>query len=141
MVRDNASQLVGRTISKREWAAARQHRLFPGIGEPLEAAFLTAHRKRVKDKTIIEFIEWLKADDFLQSMSFGQKVVRYFNHRFVAIESVKRTESILRITQSYYRRFITAAEAEMNILGDSEEDADDLSSGFDDDIPGLANND
>ena len=141
MVRDNASQLVGRTISKREWAAARQHRLFPGIGEPLEAAFLTTHRKRVKDKTIIEFIEWLKADDFLQSMSFGQKVVRYFNHRFVAIESVKRTESILRITQSYYRRFITAAEAEMNILGDSEEDADDLSSGFDDDIPGLANND
>jgi len=76
-------------------------------------------------------------------MSFGQKVVQYFNHRFVAIESVKRTESILRITQSYYRRFITAAEAEMDILGDYVEEVadEDLSSGFDDEIPGLANND
>jgi hypothetical protein len=136
MTRNEASKSVGRGISKNEWAAARQHCLYPGIGEPLQAAFLMAHRQRVKDKTLIDFIEWLKAAGYLQNMSFGQKVVRYFNNRFVAIESVKRTDTVLRIVQDYYAQFLEAADVNMDILDDST-DEDSNESESESEIPGL----
>ena len=69
-------------------------------------------------------------------MSFGQKVVRYFNNRFVAIESVKRTDTVLRIVQDYYAQFLEAADVNMDILDDST-DEDSNESESESEIPGL----
>jgi len=128
MTRKDAIEFVDRRISKKEWSAAIQHRIFPGPGEPMEKTLFIAHRQRVKEKTLIDFIEWLKADGYLQNLSFGQKVVRYFNHLYVPIESVKRTNAISKIIESYYRTFLEAAEADMQILDDSDEDESDTES-------------
>ncbi len=110
MFRSEAHSLIGRKISKKEWTLARKHRLYPGVGNPVEDFFQKARRIRVADTTLIQFIEWLKADGHLQNLSFGQKVVKYSNGRFVAIESVKRTDSIKNIVNDYYTKFLSASE-------------------------------
>ena len=110
MSRSEACSLIGRKISKKEWTLARKHRLYPGVGNPVEDFFQKARRIRVADTTLINFIEWLKADGHLQNLSFGQKIVKYSNGRFVAIESVKRTDSIKNIVNDYYTKFLSASE-------------------------------
>ena len=102
MRRPGASSLIGRKVNTKEWALARKHRLYPGVGK--------ARRIRVADTTLINFIEWLKAAGHLQNLSFGQKIVKYSNGRFVAIESVKRTDSIQNIVNDYYTKFLSASE-------------------------------
>ncbi len=112
MSRLEACRLIGRKITKNEWALAQKHRLYPGVGNPVEDFFQKARRIRVADTTLVSFIEWLKADGHLQNLSFGQKVVTYSNGRFVAIESVKRTDSIKNIVNDYYTKFLSASEEE-----------------------------
>ena len=110
MSRGEACSLIGRKITKTEWALAVKHRMYPGVGNPVEVFFQKARRIRIADATLVNFIEWLKADDHLQNLSFGQKVVKYSNGRFVAIESVKRTDSIKNIVKSYYTKFLSASD-------------------------------
>jgi len=131
MTRKEAEKMVGRKISKREWTEAVKHRIYPGPGEPLERELFIAHRQRIEENTLVDFIEWLKADGHLQNLSFGQKIVRYFNGRYVPIESVKRTNACLQIIRGYYQSFLEEAEADMDILDDSEHD------GNDDEVPEL----
>ena len=130
MTRKEAEKMVGRKISKREWTEAVKHRIYPGPGEVLERELFIAHRQRIEENTLVDFIEWLKADGHLQNLSFGQKIVRYFNGRFVPIESVKRTNACLQIIRGYYQSFLEEAEADMDILDNSDH-------GNDDEVPEL----
>ena len=93
--------IVGRTIGRREWGKARRHAIFPGAGEPVEQNFWKHHRQRIEKEQLIQFMEWLKAADIIQNLSFGHKIVQYHNGLHVAIESVKRTDSLKNIVNRY----------------------------------------
>ena len=121
MSRQGASSLIGRKVHTKEWALARKHRLYPGVGMPAEDFFQKARRIRIADSTLINFIEWLKAAGHLQNLSFGQKIVKYSNGRFVAIESVKRTDSIKNIVNDYYTKFLSASEEDSSYAEDKGE--------------------
>ena len=124
MTRSEAISMIGRHISNREWADANKHKMYPGPGVPLATSFLKNYRKRVEDTTLIQFIEWLKAADHLQNMSFGQKIVNYSNGLFVAIESVKRTATIKNIIKDYYQTFLNASSYENENYEESETEDD-----------------
>jgi hypothetical protein len=108
--KEDAERLIGRSISTREYTEARKHRKHPGPGAPLEGEFLKFHRQRIKERSIEEFVEWLNAAGLLQNLAFGEKIVKFHNGFHCAIESVKRTESILQIVKLYYRHFLERRE-------------------------------
>ena len=111
--RAKAEMMIGREIGKREWSKAKMHSVFPGPGEPLCKNFWVNHRQKVKDEQLIQFMEWLKAADLIQNLSFGHKIVQYHNGLHVAIESVKRTDTLKNISKKYYAQFLdTVNEAE-----------------------------
>ena len=66
---------------------------------------VTKHR-RVQEKLIIDFVEWLNVNDFLQNLAFGEKIIKYTDGFHVAIESIKRTKSVTYIIKEYYRNFM-----------------------------------
>ena len=77
-------------FTPREWAQARKHAIYPGVGEPVKDVHF--FRRQLEDDTVDEFMEWLFAADLLQSLSFGHKVISYSNGYHVSIESVKRKQ-------------------------------------------------
>jgi len=54
---EDAQELIGRGISNNQYAAARLHRRYPGPGVPLVGEAAVAHQRRIKEKTIQEFVE------------------------------------------------------------------------------------
>ena len=93
------SKLFGRNIYDREIKNARQHRIYPGPGKI--ASKKTFFRRRSSEKSIADFIEWLYAGDYIQGLSYGQKIVQYSSGVHFAIESVKRTCCIHQIVREY----------------------------------------
>ena len=85
----------------------------------LEAKIIR-HRRRVQEKTIQDFVEWLNINDMLQNLAYGEKIVKYTNGFHVAIESVKRTKSITHIIRQYYRDFLKGRSEE---TGEDKDDA------------------
>ena len=120
-----AQMMIGRKIGKREWTKAKMHAIFPGPGEPLYKNFWVNHRQRVKDEQLIQFMEWLKAADLIQNLSFGHKVVQYHNGLHVAIESVKRTDTLKNISKRYYAQFLDKVVEDAEDLNQKDEAGDD----------------
>jgi len=118
MRKQDAEKMINHKISNSQFADAKRHRRHPGPGVPYQKS-TTAHRRRVSEKSIEEFVEWLNAADLLQNLAFGEKIVKFSNGFHVAIESVKRTESIQNIIRYYYRQFIGKREGT-----DSDESVD-----------------
>ena len=81
-------------------------------------------RQRVQEKSIQDFVEWLNAVGLLQNIAFGEKVVQFNNGFHVAIESVKRTQSVQNIVRYYYRRFLVKGSDE-NSSGEYDKNATD----------------
>ena len=105
MRRSDASRITGRNITNDQWHNAKMHSDIHGEGLPSEAKTKINHRRCIEEKTIQEFVEWLNANDFLQNFAFLEKVATMCNGFRVAIESVKRTESITNIIRNYYQDF------------------------------------
>ena len=74
-------------------------------------------------------MEWLRAADLIQNLSYRQKVVQFSNGQHVAIESVKRTDLIRNIVKKYYEF--------MESRGEEENATDDVDDVDDDEIPKL----
>ena len=106
MKHEEAEMAIGRKIHSKEWANANKHCLFPGAGEPPQKSFWKFYRQRVSDSHLVEFMEWLKPAGLIQSLSFGQKLVRYSNGLYIPIESVKRTDSVRNVVRKYYHHFL-----------------------------------
>lgn len=129
MRKNDAQKLIGRSISNTQYAAARLHRRYPGPGVPCEGETGIAHQRRIKEKTIEEFVEWLNAVGLLQNLAFGEKIVKVSNGFHVAIESVKRTQSIQNIIRYYYRQFMGKRQ-----ICDDDDDNSESGNEFDDDV-------
>lgn len=123
-----AESIIGRTIGRREWAKARKHAIFPGAGEPFEMNFWKNHRKRISNEQLIQFMEWLKAANLIQNLSFGHKVVQYHNGLHVPIESVKRTDSLKNIVNKYYAEFLDVIQQNVDGVEDENNFFDDEAS-------------
>ncbi len=83
------------------------HYVYPGPGEPVPEKATRLFRKKVRDEVVSEFIEWLYASDLLESLSFGQKVVKISNGFHFAIESMKRTDSFAAIIRKYAQMWMS----------------------------------
>ena len=68
----------------------------------------------------------------LQNLAYGEKIVKYQNGFHIAVESVKRTQSVLNITRKYYREFLKGRSIE-NVI---EDDLDDVECNEDPDVGG-----
>lgn len=136
MRKKDAERLIQRSISNAQWQAANKHMSVYGAGMQSnhhQEHNKINHRRCIEEKTIQDFIEWLNANDFLQNLAFGEKVVTMSNGYHVAIESVKRTQSITKIIRDYYRHFLKElVEDQAEIDSDSEEVDDDLSTNNED---------
>ena len=128
MDRPKAESMIGRTVGRREWGKAKRHSIFPGAGEPFEKNFWTNHRKRISNMQLVQFMEWLKAADLIQNLSFGHKVITYHNGLHVAIESVKRTDSLKNIVNKYYSEFLGIVQNVEEVEGRGENLDDDATS-------------
>ena len=111
--------ILGRKVTNNAYRAMLQHRRHPGPGRSLVTTheFMIHRRQRIQEKSIQDFVEWLNAVGLLQNLAFGEKVVQFNNGFHVAIESVKRTQSVQNIVRYYYRRFLVKGSDE-NSSGD-----------------------
>lgn len=109
MRKSDAERITGRSISHDQWFQANIHRDIHEIGLPSgEDKLKINHRRHIEEQTIQEFVEWLNSNDYLQNLAYGEKVVTMSNGYHIAIESVKRTDSITNIIRNYYRDFLVA---------------------------------
>ena len=115
--REEAQKALNTKITKREWSNANTHFMYPGPGEPLPEQIACIRRKRVRDDTITDFVEWLYASDLLESLSFGQKVVKFSNGFHFAIESIKRTDSFAAIIRRYARKWMIENADANEVMG------------------------
>ena len=77
LTRKDIIQMLGHNVSKYEWTKASAHAKFPGPGHPVPVK--PKYRcKQFEDVVVEEFLEWLNSHDFLQNLSFGQKVIRLY---------------------------------------------------------------
>ena len=101
---------IGRNITHTEWNNANKYAIFPGAGEPPPVKFWKDYREKTSKDQLVQFMEWLRAADLLQNLSFGQKIVTYSNGLHVAIESVKRKDHVRNIVRKYYTTFLESRE-------------------------------
>ena len=87
-------------VTKKEWTAARKHCRFPGAGRPVLPK-PKYFRKKLNEETIADFLQWLHANDYIQNVAFGHKVVSYCNGVHTAIEAVKLTSNQRQIVRDY----------------------------------------
>ena len=126
LTRKDSIVKIGRNISHDEWNLVNRYALFPGAGEPPPVKFWKNYRERTKKEQLVQFMEWLRAADLLQNLSFGQKVVTYSNGLNVAIESIKRNDHVRNIVRRYYTTFLASREREVeNGCYDHIDDEDD----------------
>lgn len=120
--RKEAISIVGRHISQYEWRAANRHAKYPGPGKPIAQNFWKEYRKKVGDDEIVQFMEWLRATNLIQSLSFGHKVITYSNGLHVAIEGVKRSDTIKNVVTKYYADFLNSRRIDKdgNMIDDSD---------------------
>ena len=114
--------ILGERISQKEWTKARKHARFPGPGKalPPKPKFF---RKKLKDDVVSVFIEWLHGANYLQSLSFGHKVISYCNGAFATIEAVKLTANKTQIIKEYAEMWIhneTVVNPEIEHMGEEE---------------------
>ena len=119
--RKEAISIVGRNISEYEWRGANRHAKYPGPGKPVAENFWKAYRKKVGDDELVQFMEWLRATNLIQSLSFGHKVISYSNGLHVAIEGVKRTDTVRNVVKKYYSAFLNSRRIDKdgNMIDDS----------------------
>ena len=131
MTRAEASALSHMFVTKKEWANANKHAIFPGVGKanPPRPIYF---RKRMKEEIVSEFIKWLHASNCLQNLSFGHKVVQYCNGVHAAIEAVKLTKSVRQITRDYCETWLMDDTRSSNET-DTYSNADSTHDGFIDD--------
>jgi hypothetical protein len=91
--------LTGLKLSNYEWKLARQHAKYPGPGRPVKK--LKFFYRRLNDEVVDQFMEWLHAQDLLQSVAYGHKVIKWGNGSYYTIESVKRKECMREINMQY----------------------------------------
>ena len=91
-------------LVKKEWTAARKHCRFPGAGWPIPPK-PKYFRKKLNEETISDFLQWMYANDFIQNVAFGHKVVSYCNGVHTAIEAVKLTSSQSQIIRIYAKEW------------------------------------
>ena len=113
--REEMESLIGESISHREWRNANIHFIYPGPGKPVPERAKRIRRKRVRDEVISEFVEWLYASDLLESLSFGQKVVKFSNGFHFAIESIKRKESYAATIRKYAEKWMAEAVSDVDV--------------------------
>lgn len=124
MTREEAEGLIGKDIGKKisispnQWQKANQYRKLYGPGMPSIEICVINHRRKIEEKSIQEFVEWLNIKGFLQNLAFGEKIIKIKNGFHIAIESVKRTQSMKHIIHSYYQDFLNERTEECS---DNEE--------------------
>ena len=104
ITRKEISSILQKTVHKREYAAAIKHKKFPGAGMPIPLK--KYFQKRIRDDTMAEFMEWLHAAGYLQSLAYGHKNVQLCNGVHIAIESVKRTKNVRSIVRLYSANWV-----------------------------------
>jgi hypothetical protein len=71
-------------------------------------------------------VQWLHASNYLQNLSFGHKVIQYCNGVHTAIEAVKLTKNITRITRDYADMWLkennSSEDNNVEIVDNSEND-------------------
>ena len=103
--RRDMGELLGQSITKAEWAKASLHVKYPGLGHAVLPK-PKYRRKCFEDNVVKEFIEWLHSNNFLQSLSFGQKVVKFYNGVHTAVEAVKMTSNQSRVIEKYAESYM-----------------------------------
>ena len=101
---------TGRQVSKKEWTAARKHCRFPGVGQPVPPK-PKYFRKKLNEETVADFLCWLHANDYVQNVAFGHKVVSYCNGIHTAIEAVKLTSNQRQIVREFAKEWQENDEA------------------------------
>ena len=91
-------------ISKKEWTAARKHCKFPGPGQPIPPK-PKYFRKKLDEDVVADFLQWMHANDYIQNVAFGHKVVSYCNGVHTAIEAVKLTSNHMKIIRDYAKEW------------------------------------
>ena len=94
----------GSEITKKEWTAARKHSRFPGTGYPVLPK-PKYFRKKLNDDAVAEFLSWMHANDYIQNVAFGHKVVSYCNGVHTAIEAVKLTTNQRQIIRDFAKEW------------------------------------
>ena len=104
--RENMKELLKRTkdVTKKEWTEARKHCRFPGVGRPIIPK-PRYFRKKLNEDIVADFLQWLHANDFIQNVAFGHKVVSYCNGVHTAIEAVKLTANQRHIIHEYAKEW------------------------------------
>ena len=128
MTKDDAERLIGKKISNNRWRDANRHKDLFGQGILNQTKKVINHRRRVEEKTLHDFIEWLNASNLLQNLAFGEKIVKYTDGFRVSIEKVQRMQSISSIIRLYYSSCLDAdgqddGRDESNIAGEEDEDS------------------
>ena len=116
---------TGRQVSKKEWTAARKHCRFPGVGQPVPPK-PKYFRKKLNEETVADFLCWLHANDYVQNVAFGHKVVSYCNGIHTAIEAVKLTSNQRQIVREFAKEWQENDEA-MATISESTSGDDDKS--------------
>ena len=102
LLKESGILKIDEEISRYEWTAAKKHAKYPGAGVPIprEPQFF---RQRMDEQAVIQFMEWLNANHYLQDTSFGHKVIKYCNGAYTTIEAVKLTSNISQIIKDYIK--------------------------------------
>lgn len=104
--RDQAKVLMKKSkkVTTHEWAAARRHCRFPGVGRPVPPK-PRYFRKKLNEDIVSEFLRWLHANDYIQNVAFGHKVASYCNGVHTTIEAVKMTSNQRQCIRNYAKEW------------------------------------
>ena len=112
-----------RDVTKKEWTAARKHSRFPGTGQPVISK-PKYFRKKLNEETVADFLCWLHANDYVQNVAFGQKVVSYCNGVHTSIEAVKLTANQRQLVREFAKEWQENDEAIASISESTSGDND-----------------
>ena len=110
---------TGKEMTKKEWTSARKHARFPGTGQPVLPK-PKYFRKRLNEDTVADFLSWMHANDYIQNVAFGHKVVSYCNGVHTAIEAVKLTTNQRQIVRDFAREWQENDETSANSSSGNE---------------------
>ena len=128
---------TGRHVSKKEWTAARKHCRFPGVGQPVPPK-PKYFRKKLNEDIVADFLSWMHANDYIQNVAFGHKIVSYSNGVHTTIEAVKLTTNQRQIVRDFAKEWQESDEAMATISENSASESESLVQEEDMDILGSS---
>jgi hypothetical protein len=113
MTRENAAKALDQHILRHEWALARQHYLFPGVGQPVAAV---PHSKLKVDKEqLLMVLEAAREPDMMQLYLFGLKVYQLACGQLAELNAAGLSKKLFLLVEKYLRK--TTTEMALNLDG------------------------